>query len=342
MRLLLSLVFALVSLQAIAQEARCTELGSVCICSEPLQATSYVEDSNDYKNPNDSSTKECAQDGVSGGAVVRTVDDVVASSDATALAALPVGHSLARFMRAADGHTGTFYLGSTTAVGSGVLRIAVRWYQYRTSNFQFKTEGSCENSKSGEFATNTVVDVTDSGNGTHVNWHTYAYTSGNGWSPGTDCCISGPAPSSQNHVLKTAVKGKWWRYEMVITGRASSSFKLVMYGKNVTDDSAEVTLIDTSLDAQLVGQTPPALISRILSNNHRFGTCNGWMGLAYFMVAGWTSDTGQRISAASEIEGGGGPAPGCGAGQTCLPFLLSDLDEAALDDFFAMAENGRP
>lgn len=30
---------------------------------------------------------------------------------------------------------------------------------------------------------------------------------------------------------------------------------------------------------------------------------------------------------------------GCGVGQTCLPFLLSDLDEAALDDFFAMAAN---
>ena len=55
-------------------------------------------------------------------------------------------------------------------------------------------------------------------------------------------------------------------------------------------------------------------------------------GNAWFLR---TSDVSPTIPGA----GGGEPAPGCGVVQTCLPFLLSDLDEAALDDFFAMAAN---
>jgi len=303
--LTLALLLAL-ALPAAANEARVTTLqseGATVICSEPLQATSYPEASNDYKNPNDTSTLQCSQDGVTGGAIVRTVDgDLTASTNATALAALPAGHSVSRFLETAGG--GTLYLGSTAAISSGLVRISARWYKWYSSTFQFKSEGSCENSKHAEFGASTILDVLDSGNGTHINYHTYGYTSGDGWSPGTDGYTSGPSTGSANHVLKTATKGKWWRYEMVITGRQSSSFRMRLYGRNITDDSAEVLLIDTDAGADHPGQTPPALISRMVSNNHRFGTCNGTFGLSHFLLAGWSTDAGQRIGAASEVEGG--------------------------------------
>jgi len=49
-------------------------------------------------------------------------------------------------------------------------------------------------------------------------------------------------------------------------------------------------------------------MSGLLSNNHRAstGSCQGWIGLSHYMMAGWTTNAGQRIGAATEIEGGAG------------------------------------
>jgi hypothetical protein len=193
------------------------------------------------------------------------------------------------------------------------VRIAARWYKWFSSTFQFKDEGACENSKHAEVGASTILDVLDAGNGTHINYHTYGYDT---YSPGSDGYTSGPAAGFANNVLYSAAKGKWWRYEMVVTGRASSSFRMRLYGRNITDDSAEVTLIDTDEGADHPGQTPPALISRMVSNNHRFGTCNGNFGLSHFLLASWSTDAGQRIGAASEIEGGEG-------GDVTAPVLSS-------------------
>ena len=49
-------------------------------------------------------------------------------------------------------------------------------------------------------------------------------------------------------------------------------------------------------------------------NNYRQGTCGGWLGFSYYMMAGWDTDTGQRIGPAVEIEGGADTtAPGAPA-----------------------------
>jgi hypothetical protein len=286
-------------------EQRCTDLGSSCICSEPLQATAYTEPSNDYKNPNDTSSLQCSQDGVSGGAITRTADDVVASTDATALAALPSGHSVARFMRAGDDHEGTFYLGNNAAVDSAFVRLAARWYIYHTPTYDFKAEGTCNNSKIAEFNNDSRVDAfTDSGN---LIFHTYNYLTFDSGA-GPDCCTSGPGPD--NGQASSSFKGKWWRFEAVLTNRAGPDYRMRFYGQNVTDGDAEQTLIDTNDNSQISNLTPPSLMSQIMSNNHRSpltsGICRGWVGLSHYMMAGWTSDAGQRIGAASEIETGGG------------------------------------
>jgi hypothetical protein len=296
------LLLLLTELPVQAQEARCTALnvsGSTCVCSEPLQATSYPENvANDFKNPNDTSTLQCSQDGVTGGAITRTADDVVASSDSAALAALPSGNTVARFVRASNDHQGTFMVGSNTAVSGTFVRLAARWYIYHTPTYDFKLEATCENSKISELSNGALIDYTT------PNFHTYNYLT---WSPSVDCCVSGPGPS--NNVTSSTMKGKWWRWEVVMTNRSGPNFQLEMFGKNITDGSAEIQMIRLSDNGSVSHETPPGIMSVILSNNHRFssaGSCRGWIGISHYMMAGWTTNAGQRIGAATEVEGGGG------------------------------------
>jgi len=95
----------------------------------------------------------------------------------------------------------------------------------------------------------------------------------------------------------------------VLTNGAGPNYNMKYYGKNITDNGPELTLIDLSTNASVANLTPPSLMSQITSNNHRFsalGSCQGWLGISHYMMAGWTTDAGQRIGAATEVEGVGG------------------------------------
>jgi len=214
-------------------------------------------------------------------------------------------------MRAADNHEGTFMLGhdgSVATVDSSYLRVAARWYIYHTPTFDFKGEGTCQNSKIAQFDGAPVIDYSG------TNFHTYAYQS---FSPSSDCCLSGPGPD--NGSLSTAeMKGAWMRWEIVMTNRSGPDFRARLFSENVTEPGGELELIDlwsstysngSSDKLYDVNLTPPSLMTQIFSNNHRFSNgniCRGWIGLSHYMYAAWTTDAGQRIGAASEIEGGGG------------------------------------
>jgi hypothetical protein len=43
--------------------------------------------------------------------------------------------------------------------------------------------------------------------------------------------------------------------------------------------------------------------------NGSTGPCPGFYGITHLMAAAWSTDAGQRIGAATEIEGGGGGGP---------------------------------
>jgi hypothetical protein len=286
--------------QAAAAEQRCGELGGNCICSEPFNTTSYVGGP-DFWNPGDSTTKECsAEPGVNGGAVIRTSATIVGSNDSTALSRLPSGHRVTRFLTANNNHEGTFTAGSGIPISSSIVRLAARWYVYHSPNFAFKTEASspCQNTKIALLDGKSVIDYT---NGIH----TYNYLE---FSPPVDCCVTGPGPNPG--VSTGQLAGKWWRWEVVLTNRAGPRYRLMMYGKNVTDNTDEVTILDLWSNSSVANLTPPQLMSTLATNNHRWspsGTgCAGWRGISHYLLAGWTTDSGQRIGAASEIEGGGG------------------------------------
>jgi len=303
-RLTQAIVLAALSLlwatNAQAEEQRCIALGANCICSEPLNTTTFAGGP-DFWNPADSITKECSVEAASiGGAIVRTSATITSSTDATAMAALPSGHTMSTFVRANDNHQGTFFVGNGVPVSASFVRLAARWYIWHTPTFDFSLEGSCNNSKIAEFNNDSRVDYTALGTG----FHTYNYLTFN---PPVDCCTSGPGPNQ--NVASSQMKGKWWRFEAVLTNRAGPNYTMKFYGKNITDNGPELTLIDLSTSGLVANLTPPSLMSQILSNNHRFsalGSCQGWLGISHYMMAGWTTNAGQRIGAATEVEGGGG------------------------------------
>jgi hypothetical protein len=304
-RIAVIVLLLLWSLPALAEEARCTELGANCFCSEPFQMTGFTQSGGgSFWNPTDSTTKECTTEAANH-PISRNTQDIQVSTDATAMAALPAGHTAARFVRAGNGHTGIFWMGSSTAIPASYTRIAARWYIWHTPVFDFKPENACTNSKIAEFdfSANARVDYTNG-------FHSYGYTSP--WTPSIDCCFSGPGPAAGT--ASSNFKGKWWRFEAVMTHRAGPNFRIQFYAKNITDNGPELTLIDlydsnwSGAQGPLypVNLTPPYLLSALLVNNYRQDTCQGWLGVMYYMTAGWTTDAGQRIGVAPEVEGGGG------------------------------------
>lgn len=271
--------------------------------------TAFTEPAPEYWNPNDTTSLQCGQDGVTGGAIQRT-GGVEISTDSTALAALPAGHSVARFIRGQDSHEGTFIVGYAEAVASGKARVAARWYIYHTPTFDFKFEGTCENSKITGHQQGVQIDYSGG-------FHIYNFLT---WDPSVDCCVNGPGTDAG--LASSEMKGKWWRFECVMTNRAGPDFRIILYGQNVTDNGAELELIDLWDDGSVDNLTPPALMSYMTSNNHRFSNgneCRGWIGISHYLMASWDTDSGQRIGAASEVEGGGSAiARGGGLGSSGL------------------------
>jgi len=286
-----------------AAEQRCNELGSSCVCSEPFNTASFVGGP-DFWNPADSTSKECSVEAaVNGGAVVRTSRTVVGSNDSTALSRLPAGHSVSRFLTANNNHEGTFSAGHGLAVSSSLVRLAARWYVYHTPNFAFKTSASspCQNTKIMEFDADSRIDYT-------AGFHTYNYLR---FSPSVDCCVLGPGPNPD--IGPGEMQGKWWRWEAVLTNRSGPGYRMQMFGKNVTDNLPEITILDTTANGSVANLRPPSLMSRMTTNNHRFSPngsgCAGWRGISHYIMAGWTTNSGQRIGPAAEIERGAASPP---------------------------------
>jgi len=307
-----------------AAEQRCTDLGANCICSEPLNTASYTFLGSDiFHNPADSTTKECtASAGIPTGYAVIRPNDIIGANDSVALSALPAGNSVTRFLRVnttvAAGHVDQFAVGNSYSQSSTFLpRFAARWYNYYTSTFQFKGQGSCENLKLGGLggfsSGDQEIDVNPGGD-----IHYYNFLD---WSPSRDCCSGGPG--GDGNLSQSSYRGKWWRFEVVIDNRVGPNYRLRFYGRNITDNDPELLILDTNGSPLNGAGTPPTAWGRIHNNNYRQNVCQGWIGVSHYMMAGWSTNTGQRIGAASEIEAGGAPSPP--AAPTNLRLLASIL-----------------
>lgn len=284
-----------------AAEQRCAELGASCICSEPLNTGTFTGGPPSW-NPADSTTKQCSAEGEPGGAIARNTRDLAGSTDAAALGALPPGHGVSQFLRAGEGHNGIFFVGNGMSISPSLVRIAARWYIYYTPTFEFVDEGACENTKITEHSNGSRISLYIEGG--NLTFNTYGYDS---FTPSIDCCVTGPGPNVRFPL--TQFKGKWWRFEVVMSNRSGPNFDMKFYGKNVTDDSPEYLILDLASDGRVNKLTPPGLMSAILVNNYRQGTCRGWLGISHYLMAGWTTNAGQRIGPAAEVESPGSIVP---------------------------------
>jgi len=139
-----------------------------------------------------------------------------------------------------------------------------------------------------------------------------------------DCCTT-PGPSTSSTAVapigSPLWRGRWWRVESVTTNRTGPGYRLQVFLRDITSNTPEQQVIDTNGTYGHGGEAPAWTPSAQLTPNevttlatflsggkaygYRGGTpCLGWIGYSYYMQAQWDTDTGQRIGAASEVEGG--------------------------------------
>jgi hypothetical protein len=88
--------------------------------------------------------------------------------------------------------------------------------------------------------------------------------------------------------------------------------------KNVTNNTPEELIIDSTVPtanppesdwtSTIATTWKPAAtrVQEMYFDLFRRDTCLGYIGMTHIMAAAWSTDAGQRIGAAFEIEGGGG------------------------------------
>jgi hypothetical protein len=307
-----------------ANEQHCSELGANCVCSEPLNTSTYNTLTAFWLDPADTtgSDKQCTRPGPSfPGAFIEDNSGMryVSMSSGEMITALPAGHlpglRVLRTKTAAEGNSagGGQFLGTKYPAGAGTARRAFRAYMYYSPSWEM-TNGACLNSgKIFQFGNEPNVSTVLSGNGSYL---LYGWT---GWNVNAGCCYGGPG-NDYGGYDNANVRGKWFRYELVITNTTTNgqTSTIKVYMKNVTDNLPERTIIDTTIpSAQPVDEDwtlskattlkPAAAdIVDLWIDIFRNGSCAGYVGLSHILAAAWTTDAGQRIGAAVEIEGGGG------------------------------------
>jgi len=295
-------------------------------------------------NPNDSTTKQCnGENNYDHGSAINRGDSdpPLIGSDPAVLAAFPADASVPRYFRGSEGHTGTYEFGHVLAASDPRTRVAVRWYVYMSPNYVWttgKTSGvHCLNSAKWfslrtDAGASTQWDTTDGANTTPLiyGWTTSVV----GWSPQLDCCRFGPRWTFAGQVpaeVASQKVGKWYRYEVVLRRMTTGSTSVILeaYRKNVTDNKAEFKIIDTSIACtgcnssgrsfddwgnggsttrlKTPNQTQLTRVEpNLFRNDDGAHKCGGWRAYSHMLVAAWSTDAGQRIGPATEIESSGG------------------------------------
>jgi hypothetical protein len=363
-----------------AQEAWCLANPANCICSEPLQATSYSQVSpTEFYGANEVNPKKCTMSAGVTGAMMRvaygptgTIADLTVANDPTILALLPNRDTskVVRYLRRTGDYLGqnagdesqpsTWEIGYDFSSLSGWKRIELRFYRYVSSDFEWGHEShvaphntayQCTNSKFAHneaqyYNINTGMNTMQTyGN---IIGGTYPFGSAYGWHYDSASDFLGlsswiPTSGSDGPInLDTFHRGKWVRYEIVICRPATadaqvSGYDYEIYLTDVTDAGTRKQDIKFSngctqcmsipssgpTDADFVWSTstyPVNDMNFLYMLNYRAsdptqggdGYCYGWDAVGYFVVAAWTTDAGQMVGAASEVEGGSGsyaPSP---------------------------------
>jgi hypothetical protein len=135
------------------------------------------------------------------------------------------------------------------------------------------------------------------------------------------------------------LQGRWMRYEYIVNNaNAATGWTFEMYGQDVTrgitrlNGGAEFRIMNTAMTCNGAAGPPdgcgPFADNWTTTQTTQFGasgffmkaiwidafrsnpnTCAGFHAFSHLIAARWTTNAGQRIGAASEIETGAGPTP---------------------------------
>ena len=339
------------SVEAGAAEQRCNQLGANCACSEPLNTPTYTlaAGANWGWNPADSTTKECAIEGLAGAVysiATLGINTKFGTNDSTILGALPAGHTNTYVLRGEDGYTGQWFLGHQFSGSVSHVRRAMRFYHYYSNPYQQASTASCgNNGKLTQLGPSGGVTTNSAGGA----WAIYSWNASSqpqdAWvanpvvkasSAQPDCCSAGPGSDAgaQSALSLSKLQGHWVRTEMIVKNSSGTpGFVFQMYMKDVTANGPEYKVIDTSIacSAGVCGAgtgwvapdytanfDPPKALNDFWMDLFRNGTCTGFQAVSHILAAAWDTDAGQRIGAAVEIEGGGG-------GDTTAPAAPTNL-----------------
>lgn len=285
-------------------------------------------------NPSDTtaSDKECNTSGQAGAFIeIDNFPDVFTTTNqGPALAALPQGHTNTHVLRLMDGKGGMF-AGVKFNRGEPTARRGFRYYKYYSTDYSFTADVPlCNSSKWGQMGWNGA------GTGGPMmteDWSFYDIEQVTQWNQNTGGCCSAPGPGHDGlGPALSEVKGKWIRFEFYMNNTETTGTPTTFeaYLKNITDNTPEVRLVDSSVPANypngahwtasLAGALHPTQpitdmsINMFRANNGQ--ACQGYAAFSYFMAAAWSSNQGQRILGAHEIEGGSAPPPGDGVAGT--------------------------
>jgi hypothetical protein len=285
-----------------------------------MNTTSITAVDSQHFTLNDGPTKQCGGfDGVANASIAsgggQTFSGVTSGEDVTAL---PSGHTNTAVLRAST-TTGAF-LGHKAANGTPTARRAVRFYKYYSStyNSQSNSGDSCNANKLAQFGGPFIQGPMFTFEG--GTWTIYDVNTALNSNQSVDCC-NGPGPgNAQNGPSLSGLLGKWWRIEIVTRNASPSGVGTTwqMYIKNVTDNGSELLVLDTSqtmsgtgnnwTTTQTTGLHPVDPIDTMTINFFRSTNgatpCAGFASYSHYLMAAWSTDAGQRIGAATEIEGG--------------------------------------
>jgi hypothetical protein len=338
--------------QVQAQDAWCTANTANCVCSDTFQHTSYsitAQDGNGFSAlGNLPNTKPCYREGVQHSITAiygeNSLNAIRVAADASVLAGLPNRNpsSMARYLRPnydnfgfGTGYPATLHIGHHQISLGSAKRLAMRWYWYHSSDWEYTWQGSdgCTN---GKFA--QVGAANQAGNYLLITGHynrssIYDTNSSNGWVSNYATpwegftMMKGPYGSSGGIDYNT-IKGKWVRAEIIVrrprvADALGSGFDVEFWITNVTDRGTpqqDLKLSAGCTNCFTAGGVPSQNfvwttafrqtvdIADVHMQEYRAaegGTgCRGWSAWAYATVAKWDTDEGQMIGPAVEVEGG--------------------------------------
>lgn len=300
---LLALGLSLGAPRAEAQEQRCLDLGANCVCSEPLNTNAMGFDGTLYFNPGDSNSKQCAGERNTGESMLGYNGS---SFTAVAPTGLPAGINYVWETRRARSAQGS------KVTDPAVRRVCHRAYVKYSSDYQWKDQGS-----GGTCDANKAAEVHYSGGppgGSALHWD-FA-EGGDAWRL-TIINFGGQAPYNTAHsgpISLDDCKGEWCRLEICESGeiKAGKNLSAEAYVTVVTGAKAgqQEVWAKRSIGDKAVGTTD--YDTPWILNLYRQGQCAGVKQITHSMQAAWTSDSGQLIGAAQEVEGAGGGTSGGG------------------------------